>query len=84
MPSVCLDGQVFKPEPALNDLTRGYRGVSKVEAGREVGWLSGHERHTSPERDRPTRLRVSVAGVAGVVVALTGASVGWQYAAAAG
>jgi len=38
-----------------------------------------------PERDRPTRLRVTASGIAGVVVAvLIGAVVGWRYAAAAG
>jgi uncharacterized membrane protein len=39
----------------------------------------------APERDRPTRLRVVVAGTAGVVVAvLTGTAMGWRYAAAVG
>ena len=38
-----------------------------------------------PEQDRPTRLRVTAAGIAGVVVAVVvGTAVGWRYAAAAG
>ena len=42
-------------------------------------------RKRPPERDRPTRLRVTVAGTAGLVVAiLMGTAVGWRYAAAAG
>ena len=42
-------------------------------------------RKRRPEQDRPTRLRVTAAGVAGLVVAIVvGAAVGWQYAVAAG
>jgi len=42
-------------------------------------------RKRRPEQDRPTRLRVTAAGAAGLVVAIVvGAAVGWQYAVAAG
>ena len=42
-------------------------------------------RKRPPEQDRPTRLRVTASGMAGVVMAvLMGAVVGWRYAAAAG
>jgi uncharacterized membrane protein len=42
-------------------------------------------RKRRPEQDRPTRLRVTVAGAAGLVVAVAvGVAVGWQYAVAAG
>ena len=47
--------------------------------------MTGHVRKRAPEQDRPTRLRVTASGMAGVVMAvLTGAVVGWRYAAAAG
>ena len=42
-------------------------------------------RKRPPEQDRPTRLRVTASGMAGVVMAvLMGAVVGWRYVAAAG
>jgi hypothetical protein len=42
-------------------------------------------RKRPPELDRPTRLAVTAAGTAGLVVAIVmGTAVGWQYAAAAG
>jgi uncharacterized membrane protein len=42
-------------------------------------------RKRPPERDRPTRLRVTAAGTAGLLVAiLMGTAVGWRYAAATG
>ena len=42
-------------------------------------------RKRPPEQDRPTRLRMTASGMAGVVMAvLMGTVVGWRYAAAAG
>lgn len=42
-------------------------------------------RTRSPERDRPTRLRVATAATAGLIGAvLIGSTIGWEYAAAAG
>ena len=78
------------PPPSADPVsgaTRPPGALAGAASGREAwtGWVSGHDAQTSPERDRPTRLRVTVAGTAGLVVAiLMGTAVGWRYAAAAG
>lgn len=69
---------------AVFPLAPGY-GRVPVAAGSEAGWVPVRMRKRPPEQDRPTRLRVTASGMAGVVMAvLMGAVVGWRYAAAAG
>src|SRR5690348_3602275 len=69
-----MDGLVFET----------VRCVALVSGCRLVG-SAAMTRTRAPEHDRPTRLRVTTAGIIGVVVAVAvGVALGWRYAAAAG